>query len=67
MNWFLLAALTHLSPVRGEVIEPPVSIAWPLLAYGRVVTRRDIHVGVRPHAYFDGDETAGAVTLQVRF
>lgn len=44
--------------------EPPAPPAW---ASGRLVTLPLLHVGVRGHGYFDGVETAAAVTMQLRF
>jgi hypothetical protein len=44
-------------------VPQPVPVAWT----GRVVTLPWLHLGVRPHVYVDGVETAGAITIQARF
>ena len=47
-------------------LEPPAR-AWspPLTWAGRIVTREQVHIGIRSHWLVTGDEKAGAVTVQI--
>lgn len=47
-------------------LAPPTTTPPPA-PFGRVLTTRTVHVGVRPHFYASPGEAAGAVTIQLTF
>lgn len=57
----MLAIIFALALDAAPNMQPPPA---PFVL-GRLYTTKGLHVGVRPHFYADGAETAVAATLQV--